>query len=113
MTYTQREALHRNSTYGIFFDLTDGNEALLCYQGNPNTVLINPLTKKPYAVDLNHQEGIHDIIITGAQEQGDKYYIEFTPLGEPATKTHITVAVNGENTTYTMHISKIGSITVQ
>jgi len=112
LDYVQNQALQNKTPHGLVFDLEEDARIITCYQENPNTILPNPLSKKPYTIEIARNQGIHGISITGAEERGENYYIEFTPLGEPVTRTHITITVSAADTNYTIDISKIGRITV-
>jgi len=118
-TFTQQQAIDKNDTFGLFFNLTEGNQEITCYQRkgydhgvpivDPNNVLVNPLTHKPYLVKMS-QEGLsNDARITEA-DFGGKHWVEFNPLGDPNCAGGRTILA-GAGSSYTITVSRIGRLT--
>jgi len=118
LTYTQQQALSQNDTFGIFFDLTTGNQRVTCYKRkgydaygmpviDPNNVLTNPLTHKPYVITVNREGVPIDARISSAGFGGNPW-VEFNPMGEPNHEGQSILT--GDRFSYTMSVSRIGRL---
>jgi prepilin-type N-terminal cleavage/methylation domain-containing protein len=118
LAYTQQQSLNQNDTFGIFFDMTAGNQEVTCYRRkgfdahgvpivDPNNVLMNPLTHKPYVIEVNH-EGLSSDTCIAEADFGGNHWVEFNPLAEP---NHEGQAIlSGVHSSYTITVSRIGRL---
>lgn len=118
--YVQQQALNHNNNFGLIFDLTEGSQKITCYwhKGfdaygapivDPNNVLMNPLTHRPYLITLNQEELSSDARITEA-DFGESHWVEFNSLGEPNLEGRIIM--EGTHSSYTITVSRIGRLTM-
>lgn len=114
-SYLQQQALNQSDTFGLFFDLT--KEEVTCYRQSagydldgkpvidPNNTLRNPLTQKPYLIELNQEGG--DIHIDEADFGGNNW-VELNPLGEPNLVGLVTLTGGGAS--HTITVNRIGRL---
>jgi|GEM_PF-2707054 len=118
LAWVQQQAINQNTTLGLFCDLTEGRQKVTCYRAigydsqgqpiiDPNNVLRNPLTQKPYLITINQEELSHDAKLTEANFGGNSW-VEFNSLGEPNQQGRITLA--GASSAQTIVISRIGRL---
>ena len=74
---------------------------------NPNNVLMNPLSKRPYVVTINRQGESEDIRLTEA-DFGGKNWVEFNSLGEPDQTGKIVLS--GNNALHTISMNRLGRL---
>jgi len=119
--YTQQQALSQNDYFGIFFNLTAGNQQVTCYRRkgydaygvpivDPNNVLTNPLTHKPYVIKMN-QEGLSSDALISSAAFGGNPWVEFNPMGDPNCGGGQCILA-GDHFSYTMSVSRIGRLAI-
>ncbi|MGA1876408.1 MAG: Tfp pilus assembly protein FimT/FimU [bacterium] len=119
LAYSQQQAVYKGNTVGLFFDLTEGQQDVTCYRSigydaftgsplmNPNNILINPLSKRPYVVTINSQGESEDIRFADANF-GGKNWVEFNSLGEPNQMGK--VVLSGNNASHTISMNRLGRL---
>lgn len=121
LRYAQQKALNQDHTFGLFFDITEGNQMISCYQrrvdhevGEPlldaNTLLIHPLTKKPYQIPIPGGGNWDDLQIIEA-DFGGQTWLDFEPLFD--TNQAGRVVIKGADISYAIRISRIGRLSLQ
>ncbi|MEW6380614.1 MAG: GspH/FimT family pseudopilin [bacterium] len=121
LAYVQQQAVNRNATFGLSFDLTAGHQEVTCYRNigydaygqpilDPNNVLRNPVTKKFYLIAVDQGEPSGDMRLTEA-DFGGNHWVEFNSLGEPNSQGRITLA--GAGSSHAITVSQIGRLTFE
>jgi prepilin-type N-terminal cleavage/methylation domain-containing protein len=119
LAYSQQQAVFKGDSFGLFFDLTEGQQDVTCYRKigydaltgdplmNPNNVLLNPLSKRPYVIIINQPGESEDICLADANF-GGKNWVEFDPLGEPDRTGKIVLS--GNNASHTISMNRLGRL---
>ena len=119
VAYTKQQAVNQNNTFGVFFDLTAGQQKVTCYYrydgdtGEPlidsaNT-LLNRITKKPYVIWVDEEDEYGNAALNA--NFGGKTWVEFDPLGVPNVRGLIMLA--GNDFSHTLTVSQIGRLNLE
>jgi len=102
VAYTKQQAVNQNGAFGVFFDLTPGQQKVTCYYrydgdtGDPlidsaNT-LLNRITKKPYIIWVDEEDEYGNATLNA--DFDGKTWVEFDPLGVPNVRGLIMLSGN-------------------
>lgn len=121
VAYTKQQAVNQNGTFGVFFDLTPGQQKVTCYQNkgydggtdepiidSANT-LLNRITKKPYLIRVDEEDEYGNATLMA--DFGGKTWVEFDPLGVPNVRGLIMLA--GNNFSHSITVSQIGRLSFE
>ncbi len=120
VAYTKQQAVNQNNTFGVFFDLTAGQQKVTCYQNTGydaddeplidlNNTLLNRITKKPYVILVDEEDEYGNAALNA--DFGGKTWVEFDPLGVPNVTGLITLA--GNDFSHTLTVSQIGRLSLE
>ena len=121
VAYTKQQAVNQNTTFGVFFDVTPGQQKVICYRnagydggsGEPfidsNNTLLNRITKKPYVIWVDEEDEYGNATLNAAF--GGKTWVESDPLGVPNVTGLITLA--GNDISHTLNVSQIGRLSLE
>jgi Tfp pilus assembly protein FimT len=121
IAYTKQQAVNQNGTFGVFFDVTAGQQKVTCYQnkgydggsGEPlidsANMLLNRISKKPYVIWVDEEDEYGNAALNA--NFGGKTWVEFGPLGVPNETGLIKLA--GNDFSHTITVSKIGRLSLE
>jgi prepilin-type N-terminal cleavage/methylation domain-containing protein len=121
LVYSQQQAVFKGNIFGLFFDLTEGQQDVTCYRSigydaltgsplmNPNNILMNPLSKRPYVITINRPGDSADICLADANF-GGKNWVEFNSLGEPEPDQTGKIVLSGNNASHTITMNRLGRL---
>ena len=112
--------MNQNNYFGVFFDLTAGQQKVTCYQNtgydagddpliDSNNTLLNRITKKPYVILVDEEDEYGNAALNA--DFGGKTWVEFDPLGVPNVTGLITLA--GNDFSHTLNVSQIGRLSLE
>ncbi|MBN1227500.1 MAG: hypothetical protein JXA79_10945 [Deltaproteobacteria bacterium] len=116
IAYTKQMAVNQNGTFGVFFDVTAGQQKVICYQNmgydggapviKPANTLLNRITKKPYVIWVDEEDEYGNAVMKA--NFGGRIWVEFDPLGVPNVTGLILLA--GNDFSHTITVSQIGRL---